>query len=273
MKVLNGWYVSLGTVLAASTLGSAAAAQDAIDDATQSVYADGWADGDNGGTGFGPWSLSFDGDATALNSIYASDPHFIDGVGVGPLGANQLGTPAFGLTTDASTGASVQAVRAFDAPMQPGDRFTITLDGSALEGDPRIGNRFELLGADGVPRYTLRTSLGSNDDDWTQNGNNLSIPAGDAFRVSFTLQDIDSFRASTINLDNTIGTFTATTTLGGTLGQPIDRIRFISSGTGSSADGAREFFFDDLALTRVPEPASMLLSAIAGLVAVRRRRA
>ena len=111
----------------ALSVAPAARASLAHDDASQAAYADGWDDGDNSGVGFGPWSLSFDGDASELNPIYNADPHFIDGVGVGPLTNNLLGAPAFGLTTDGATSASAQATRSFNHPLLVGQTFRVDI--------------------------------------------------------------------------------------------------------------------------------------------------
>lgn len=261
----------------ALTLPGLALASAAHDDASSSAYADGWDDGDNGGVGFGPWALSFDGDAGVLHPIYNADPHFIDGVGVGPLGANQLGSPSFGLTTDGSTGSSVEASRSFLEPWKVGQRFSVEVDGSALEGDARIGNLFELVGADGIARYSLRTNLGSADDHWIANGFDTEIPAGEAFRLSLTLTGTDSYSGSVHALGGGVGLFAFNAPLIGTAGQAVTGLRVRSFGTGSSADGARELFFDNLSLSRVdvPEPSGVLLAlgSLAPALARRSRRA
>lgn len=270
-QLLLGLAATLALAAPATVVASAA-----HDDASSPAYADGWDDGDNGGVGFGPWNLSFDGDANSLNPAYNSDPHFIDGVGVGPLGTNLLGSPAFGLTTDNSTGASVEASRSFLEPWKVGQRFSLEIDGSALEGAARIGNLFELVGADGIARYSLRTSLGSADDHWIVNGRDSEIPAGDAFRLSLTLTSPDTFTGSILPFAGGFGLFSLNAPFGGTAGEPIIGFRMRASGTGSSADGAREFFFNNLALTRanVPEPMSATLAALTCGVgfAVRRRK-
>lgn len=271
MKVHYVRFLVVATTLVQSV---SALASTAHDDASQAVYADGWDDGDNGGVGFGPWSLSFDGDTNALNPIYNADPHFIDGVDVGPLGANLLGAPSFGLTADNSNSAAAEATRAFAEPMKIGQTFRVDIDSSALEGSARIGNLFELIGTDGVPRYSLRTSLGSSDNEWTQNGTPIVIDAGETLRVSFTLTSPDTFRGSVVSSSQNVGTVTLDSPLIGTPGVAIGGLRFLTTGTGSSSDGARELFFDNLELTRseiVPEPMNLSLAAIAVMTAVGRR--
>lgn len=257
---------ALALLLIVSASSSPVWAAAAHDDASQPAYSDGWDDGDNGGFGFGPWSLSFNGDASELQPVYNSDPHFIDGVGIGPLNANLLGAPAFGLTTDTATTSATASSRPFSNPFQIGQTFSVDIDGSALEGEPRIGNLFELVGADGVARYTLRTSLAGSNEEWTLNGSPTAIAAADALRVSVTLTSPDTFTGSVSSLTQPVGTFSLNAPLIGTAGVEIDSLRFRTSGTGSSSDGARELFFDNLKLTGVvPEPTTALLITVGGL--------
>ena len=87
--------VSIGVLLAAIASivfapDAASAAIVASDNASNSAYSDGWQTGDNGGTGFGPWALTFSG------SSLPSPPQFIDRT---PLASNSLGAPSFALTS------------------------------------------------------------------------------------------------------------------------------------------------------------------------------
>src|SRR4051795_8426695 len=60
-------------LLLASGQGRAASAITvASDDASQAPYTNGWQAGDNGGTGFGPWTFAFSG----LRSDLLYDPQF-----------------------------------------------------------------------------------------------------------------------------------------------------------------------------------------------------
>ena len=62
----------VGMLLALPTL-TASAAQIASDNASQPAYADGWQAGDNGGSGFGPWTItSTAGGLTAIGSSTAN---------------------------------------------------------------------------------------------------------------------------------------------------------------------------------------------------------
>src|SRR5436853_634250 len=66
----------------------ASASTVASDDASQAPYTNGWQAGDNGGTGFGPWTFAFSGLRTDL--LY--DPQFVDR---GPLAGDHLDAPTF----------------------------------------------------------------------------------------------------------------------------------------------------------------------------------
>lgn len=141
------------------------------------------------------------------------------------------------------------------------------IDGSALEGSSRIGNVFQLIGADGSPRYTLRTSLGASNDHWTLNGSDSAIEASDAFRVSVTLTGPDTYSGSVSSLTSAAGTFSLNAPLNGGVGEPIVGLRIATTGTGSSADGAREFFFDKLRVSSpVPEPCACLSGLVGATI-------
>src|SRR4051812_18479228 len=61
--------------LLASGYGRAASALTvASDDASQAAYTNGWQAGDNGSTGFGPWTFAFSG----VRSDLDYEPQFID---------------------------------------------------------------------------------------------------------------------------------------------------------------------------------------------------
>lgn len=234
---------------------AAQASQIAYDDASDVAYADGWDAGDNGGIGFGPWKMGFSGDGGQLDPIYGGASHFIDGVDVGPLSENQLDAPSFGMTTSRRPfqADTVEAMRAFDEPLTTARSFQMVLDGSAYEigQDTNIGNVFQLLGADGVPRYEL-TSVEVANNQWSSNGTNTALRYDVPVRFSFSMIGPDNFIASLQRLDDSIGFIQFNGALQGTPGMPIAAVRFASIGTGSSSDGATEMFFNNMQI--VPEP-------------------
>ena len=151
------------------------------------------------------------------------------------------------------------------------------IDGSALEGPNGIGNMFQLIGADGLVRHEIATAAGMFGDNWfgtaASGSTNSLLDAEDALRYRFHLIDPDRFNIDLVSLTSGLGFGSFNGTLAGTPGTEITGIRFATFGTGSSADGARELFFNNLRVTGVPEPSSTLaLSWLYLLGSVRRRR-
>jgi hypothetical protein len=221
----------------------------ASDNAGNPAYADGWQAADNGGAGFGPWVFSFSGDGGGL--FHA--PQFIDN---GPLPANSLGAPAFALTTGDRpffTDTS-EAQRTIAAPIGVGQSFSADADGSALNQAAvpfTIGNTFDFIGSDGSERFSLFTNNGYHNDNWTATGDaDTGIPAGSAFHIEFTLVTANTYDLVLSPLAGGTPLFTQTgVPLAGTSGIGIDHFRITAYGTGSSTNGSKELFFDNLAIT------------------------
>lgn len=265
-------YLLLASVLVFCASNCKLAHCDFADDASNAPYLDGWQSGDNGGSGFSPWSLSFSGDPDELQSIYNGNAHFIDGVDVGPLPNNGLGGPAFALTNSNGANDFAQAHRMLSAPMEAGNTLFVEIDGSALEGEIGIGNLFDLVGADGISRFNITTSNGSMGNHWMTGNSNTQIAAGDAFTLQFTLLENDRYHL-TMTDTNGVGFGQFNAMLDGTAGTGIDQIRIASFGTGSSSDGSREMFVNDLRITRsVPEPTAITVLVLLGSACGWRRR-
>jgi hypothetical protein len=220
----------------------------AFDNASQTAYANGWQAGDNGGAGFGPWTFAFSG--TANNLVHP--PQFID---TAPLAANSLGAPAFALTTSDQNNQfdTSEVRRTLLSPLAVGQTLSVDIDGSALANAPAftIGNTFDLFGTNGSERFSLLTNNGYNNDHWTStNGADTGIPAANSFRIEFTLVTIDSFDLVLSPIGGGAPYFAQTgVPLAGTAGIAINRIRISDYGTGSSANGSMELFFNNLAVT------------------------
>ena len=222
----------------------------ASDNASDAVYIDGWQVGDNGGIGFGPWSFAFSGD-DGIGLLH--DPQFIDNA---PLAGNSLGAPAFALTTgdrpmffDTS-----EARRTLAAPIGVGQTFSADVDGSAL--DPlalgfTTGNTFDLYGSNGTERFSLFTNNQYHNDHWTATGDaDTGVPAEGSFHLEFTLVTANSYDLLLVPLGGGDPLFTQTgAPLVGATNIGIDTIRVTAYGTGSSTDGSKEFFFDNLMIT------------------------
>ncbi len=213
----------------------------ASDEASHTAYADGWQTGDNGGTGFGPWNLTYSGVLTGL----FHNPQFIART---PLSGNSLGTPAFGLTTSDVEFDTSEAVRALNAPIGIGQTLSVDLDGSLLESGGRPftkGNTFQLIGSDGQERFSLYTSSRFNGDNWaTHRDVNTGVSAGSAFRVEFTLATANTYDLAILPIGGGNPLFSLTgAALTGTTNVGIGRLRFSTYGAGSSANGTKELFF------------------------------
>jgi hypothetical protein len=218
----------------------------ASDNASEPAYSDGWQAGDNGGIGFGPWNLAFSGDASGL----FHDPQFIDNV---PLAGNSLGAPAFALTTGdrPSFFDTSEARRTLNAPIGVGQTFSADVEGSAL--DPlapgfTTGNTFDLYGSNGTERFSLFTNNQYHNDHWTATGDSdTGIPAGSSFHIDFTLVTANTYDLVLLPLGGGDPLFTQTSApLAGTANVGIDTIGITDYGTGSSADGSKEIFFNNL---------------------------
>jgi hypothetical protein len=220
----------------------------AFDDASQPVYTNGWQAGDNGGAGFGPWFFAFSGNGNGL----VHPPQFID---TGPLPANSLGAPAFALTTgDQNNQFETSDVqRTFTTPMAVGQTFSADVNGSAISNAPAFttGNTFDLLGTNGSERFSLFTNNGYHNDRWTSTGDaDTGIPAGNSFHIDFKLVDTNMFDLMLSPIGGGAPYFTQTgVALAGTSGVAINRLRVRDYGTGSSTNGSKELFFDNLTVT------------------------
>jgi hypothetical protein len=101
----------------------------ATDNASDAAYSDGWAIGDNGGSGFGPW----DGPGSY------GGPESVMEIDVAPAETdNDLGSSAFRIGTGGFFGA-FQVERPFSTPMSAGQSFSVDYDSYLItgEGEPR----------------------------------------------------------------------------------------------------------------------------------------
>lgn len=92
----------------------------------------GWANGANGGTGFGPWTIAVDNNPpTYFAGAFVGDPTF--------GGITGFGTNAFGLYANpAGTAAAVSADRPFSSPLKVGETFSFQW---AVNWDAGGGNK------------------------------------------------------------------------------------------------------------------------------------
>jgi hypothetical protein len=250
MKQVQYIATAIFVLLVSSVSEAGAATTIASDDASQAVYNNGWQAGDNGGTGFGPWTFKYSGVLTGL--FHA--PQFIDGPA---LSGNSLGAPAFALTTgdrDFQSDTS-EVLRTFTAPIAVGQTYSMDVDGSALNPSARrfaTGNTIQLFGpGDQNERFGIYTSNDYLNDTWVATGDvSTGIPAANAFHLTFTLVTPNTYNLSLSPIGGGTPLFSQTgAALTGSSGTGINSVRISAYGTGSSADGIKELFFDNLMIS------------------------
>jgi len=90
----------------------------ASDNAGNTAYSDGFQTGDNGGSGFTPWTLSSSGGTGGFGGNFVGNPV--------PAGITNFGTLAFGqFANPGSSGAFANADRGLAAPLNVGDKLSL----------------------------------------------------------------------------------------------------------------------------------------------------
>src|SRR3954447_9588207 len=101
----------------------------AEDDASNSAYGSQWDNSKNGGSGFGNWSLTAEGNDNDRHSGF-----FIANTKNNPdLNGIAKADKAFGMFANGPGFEQAVAYRAFDKPLQPGDSFSFMMDNSTFE--------------------------------------------------------------------------------------------------------------------------------------------
>ena len=113
------------------------------DDSTEPAYTNSWANGSNGGTGFGPWQLVSSSTAGGFAGFW--NPDDSSGTnGIDNTGAVQRGSGST-WASFANKGAGVEkatAFRTFDSALSAdGDWFTVTLENGNVEGQAGVSLR------------------------------------------------------------------------------------------------------------------------------------
>jgi hypothetical protein len=102
----------------------------------------------------------------------------------------------------------------------------------------------------------LFTNNDYHSNRWTATGDfDTGIAAGSSFHIEFTLSSANTYNLVLSPVAGGAALFTkAGASLVGTVGASITTIRISDYGTGSSADGSKEYFFDDLMITAPSTP-------------------
>ena len=242
----------------------AIAAVIAVDNASNAPYSSSWPNGSNGGTGWGGgWIL------TAAGGSFGG--HFISssaGNGSGTSGSIDTAGKSWGMY--ANTTNITDAIRPFSGSLSVGQSFLIDLDNGFIDSSgtpsPTVGfglrnssnlNRLEFYFKGGDPSYTYSDSTGTHSSGigFTANGLHAEV----------TLTGIDTYQLKVTPAGGSTSTFSGTLADGA--GSGIDRVRLFNANAGNG--GSNNAFFNSIAIT--PEPASLALVGLCGLMLIRRR--
>jgi hypothetical protein len=252
--------VLLRTALSAQTVATDNAADVAYHNGSDSPSGNGWVNGDNGGTGFGPWSIStggansgfFIGDST--NNGSAGFAYYYDVPmplttradatgGINQRHRNANDNRSFGLW--ANSGQNSDATRPLASPLQSGQTLRADIDNGFIQTGGAIG--LILQDASGVARLEVSFTGGAGNYSVIGSSTQQTIHGytGDGLRVQFQLVDADHYRlAIWFQNDASIETFTGQ--LKGTSGATIAALRFFNHNAGSGS--TNDFFFNNLAI-------------------------
>ena len=242
----------------------------AFDDASAAAYDTDWVDGQNGGFGFGPWTLSPNPEnlGVAGHFVASSQPN-----GGDIKGNIDTAGRSWGLYANFS-GVISDAVRPFtpggitgDSTLGIGEQFIIRMDNGFVRSGGAVGfglrnefgeNRFEFYYGSGQPGYTLNIA----DDVLTTHAVTFA-----GMTLTFTLTSPDTFDLVVDYAEGTPSRETFTGTLQGTPGSGIDQFRLFNFAAGTDRTNV---YFNSVQI--VPEPSSLALLLIGTLVVSRRSR-
>jgi parallel beta-helix repeat protein len=218
----------------------------AADTASDPAYA-AWDDGDNGGFGMGPWTLTPVSN-TSQNGFFVGGSTGNNGTSGDTNGDGDIntvpGNRAWGLY--ANSGQTASAVRDFNLPFTPGSAFEIFMDTGDVQAGSKVG--FALQNSAG--QDLLEVYFVGGDTQYTVHGN-TPISSGVSFtregvRVVITLTTASTYQARLTRLVNG-----ASSTVSGTLRAnpgPISRLRLFNINAGASP--SNDVFFNRITYYR-----------------------
>ena len=246
------------TVVALSFLFAPLSFANLMDVSTNSPYTDGWQTSDNGGNGFGAWTINLGVNSAAFIATSTGN----GGGDTNLDGDIDVGGTAWGLS--ANSGDTADAIRDFSVALQLGNMVHIEMDNGFISGGGTVGfglqnagsglNRLEVFFVGGGTNYIVQDNGGSQ---------NTGIPFSDeGFDVDFTLTGVDSYSITITPLDLAFSASTINGTLSGTPGEDVDRVRVFNANAGAGA--GNDVFYNNLQV--IPEPFTMALMAMASFV-------
>lgn len=255
--------LALGVVFAGTPVFAAVAG---IDNASNAPYSDGWQTGDNGGSGFGAWTLSGPTDL-GQGGFFIGDSTENGGSGTGQPGqSGGINTAGVSFGMYANSGQTADARRPLGGDLGVGQTFTFQIDNGYLNNPGSDGisllaganARFEFYFNGGDANYTINDASGAHSSGIGYTDGGLTL--------EFTPTSVSTYILNVTPVGGSTSTFT-----GSMLGAPsladIDTFRAFDYNSSNGTPG--NFYVNNLS---VPEPASLGLLMVGGLGLLRRRR-
>lgn len=278
-------------LVSAFMLGSQAhAANVAFDNTSAWAYNDGWQTGDNGGYGWGAWTLTTSNGNVNNNGHFIlssvlnadlSDNATVGGVAndsdinttIGPL-PDQSGAPDPNTTVAqswgmyANNGQLAQGFRPFTGgALAVGQVFSMDFDNGYIDNGGQVG--LGLLNAAGATLWQINYSGGSPFYFNVDAAGTVATTVGygdEGLNVAFTLTGPASYTMTLTRRDGVSQTINGNLIANGD--QSIAQVRAFNSNAGDGSP--RDAFFNTM--TVVPETSAALIGAIGLLGLLRRRR-
>ncbi len=253
-------------LVSTSVLSTVQASNLASDNASNSAYNDGWQTGDNGGSGFGAWTLSTTTNDANQNGLIIESSTTN---GAAPSGGIDVGGVSWGLY--ANNGQVADAVRPFTGGIiVVGQTVSVDFDNGFIDKGGTVGiglqnasgqNLWELYFVGGDNNYTVNDGAGPT-------ATSLGFTA-DGLHVAFTLTGATTYSAN-ITL-NAGGSQTITGSLISQGDQGIAQFRTFNANGGAGSSNTS--YINSLEI--IPEPTSFVLAALglAGAGLLIRRKA
>ncbi|MFM8365733.1 MAG: PEP-CTERM sorting domain-containing protein [Verrucomicrobiota bacterium] len=235
--------VAVGTTFLAQ---NASAAANASDNGSNAAYSDGWTTGDNGGTGFGAWTLNTGGAGFAGSYV----------------GATGQGANSFGLYSGNDATAFSNALRPFTGALNSGQTFNVNLGHTAtINGELGLQLRNS-----GTPVIVLKFVTGQTNWQLWDGGSDFS--AGQAYIANSSLTFSFTYNGGS-SYSYTFGTGSGNNYLATNTISNINEVFFYDNNQGPD----QNFGFNNLSV--VPEPSTYALLGLGtafGLWQLRRRK-
>ena len=251
------------------------------DDAADPAYDNTWADGNNGGYGFGPWRLLAQSTPGGFAGFFKSADGSVDNAGAldRAQGDAWASFANKGLGTDRAT-----AFRTLTQPLsREGDLLGLTLESGLIEGEVGVSLRSDTTADDPDDYLTdarMRLFFRAGDANYTLEDGSGTIDTGIGFtfhgvRVQAELNGDDTYDLMVWRYDEendlTPQVFTFTDRLLAGTG-PISSLAVYQRDTGS-ATVQSDVYLNHLYYHAVPQPASAAIGLTTLALMLRRRRA